>query len=263
MNSKRYWIWFIALVLSAVVQLPLLAQDRGNGSGNDDWNNDSARRLEKIRANITGGGGSGKCTFEVAVNGVAEVELRGGEGRLRTLSGTPATWRRLVCNQPLPLNPNDFKFSGVDGHGRQSLVQAPNGNNGVAVIRIDNGTRNNNEGYTGDITWRGGDNYGAGWSGGPAYDRHDSGWGGGNFGSAAAQACMNTVAARIQQEHQNVTNLRPLPNTTTESQQSDGTTAVRGEGQYQAENGSFGKFSYRCVYDGANQRIVDSNYSRE
>jgi hypothetical protein len=238
-DSKRNWIWFIALVLSAVVQLPLLAQDRGNWSGNDDWNNDSARRLESIRANITGGGGNGKCTFEVAVNGVAEVEIRGGEGRLRTLSGTAATWRRLSCNQPLPLNPNDFKFSGVDGHGQQSLVQAPNGNNGVAVIRIDNGTRNNNEGYTGDITWKGGDNYGSGWSGGPAYDRHDSGWGGGNFGSAA------------------------LPNTTTESQQSDGTTAVRGEEQYQAENGSLGKFSYRCLYDRANQRIVDSSCSRE
>jgi hypothetical protein len=37
-----------------------------------------------IRANIRGGGGDGKCTFEVEVDKVAEVEIRGDQGYLRT-----------------------------------------------------------------------------------------------------------------------------------------------------------------------------------
>ena len=138
----------------------------GNGSGNWNGNGNSGYgqngnsnwggQFQSVQAKITGGGGNGKCTFEVAVNGIAEVQIRGDQGRLVTVSGNPAQWRRLDCNQPLPLNPNALKFSGVDGHGQQTLVQSPSSNNGVAVIRIDNGNRGNNEGYTGDITWQGG-----------------------------------------------------------------------------------------------------------
>ena len=115
-----------------------------------------------IDARISGGRGEGKCTFEVTVRGSAEVQIRGPQGRLVTLSGTPAQWRRLDCNQPLPANPIDFKFNGVDGHGKQSLAADPGSNHGVAVIRIEN-NRNSSEGYTGDITWRSGgrtDNWG-------------------------------------------------------------------------------------------------------
>ncbi len=123
--------------------------DRSYGNANNHWN----AQAQNIRASISGGGGSGKCTFEVVISGPgAEVQIRGDQGRLRTLSGGPAQWRRLDCNQPLPQQPAGFRFSGVDGHGKQSLVQDPSSNNGVAVIRIDNGDRRN-EGYTGDITW--------------------------------------------------------------------------------------------------------------
>lgn len=108
-----------------------------------------------IRANIRGGGGDGKCTFEVEVDEVAEVEIRGDQGYLRTISGSPARWRRLDCNQPLPSAPNDFRFKGIDGRGRQDLVRDPNSNRGVAVIRIEDPQRGR-EGYTGDIMWRGG-----------------------------------------------------------------------------------------------------------
>jgi hypothetical protein len=108
-----------------------------------------------IRANIRGGGGDGKCTFEVEVDKVAEVEIRGDQGYLRTISGREARWRRLDCNQPLPSSPNDFKFKGIDGRGHQDLVRDPISNRGVAVIRIED-PKGGREGYTGDITWRGG-----------------------------------------------------------------------------------------------------------
>src|SRR5664279_2243926 len=107
-----------------------------------------------IDARMSGGGGNGKCTFEVSVQGSAEVQIRGSQGRLVTLSGSPAQWHRLDCDQPLPTAPASFKFNGVDGHGRQTLSADPNSNNGVAIIRIDN-NRNGVEGYTGDITWNG------------------------------------------------------------------------------------------------------------
>jgi len=110
-----------------------------------------------IRANIKGGGGDGKCTFEVEVDEVAEVEIHGDQGYLRTISGSPARWRRLDCNQALPSAPNDFRFKGIDGRGRQDLIRDPNSNRGVAVIRIED-PKNGHEGYTGDIMWGGGSN---------------------------------------------------------------------------------------------------------
>jgi hypothetical protein len=132
-----------------------------------------------MQATITGGRGSGKCTFEVWVDGSAQVEIRNNQGSLRTTGGQRAQWRRLVCNQPLPRNPNNFRFRGIDGRGKQYLVRDPNSNGGTAVIRIED-NRNGFEGYTGDILWDGGGNSGGGWNGG---GNNGGGWnGGGNNG---------------------------------------------------------------------------------
>lgn len=134
---------------------------------------------QRMRANITGAAGDGKCTFEVMVDGTAEVEIRGDQGNVRTLSGGPASWRRLECNQPLPNNPSDFRFQGVDGRGHQQLVRDPNSSGGIAVIRIDD-PKGGAEGYTGDITWRGGVNNwgGIGNWGSPGNTGRDNTWGG-------------------------------------------------------------------------------------
>src|SRR6266404_3109357 len=114
--------------------------------------------MAHIRANISGAPGDGKCTFEVEVDGSAEVEIHGDQGNIRTLSGRPSGWRRLVCNQPLPNNPVGFRFQGIDGRGRQQLVRDPDSSGGVAVIRIDD-PQGGSEAYTGEITWRGGDSH--------------------------------------------------------------------------------------------------------
>ncbi len=105
------------------------------------------------QATIIGGGGPdrGKCTLEVVVDDVAQVEIRGTTATLRTLSGQPAQWRRFECTGAMPVNPANFRFAGVDGRGRQELVRDPR-NGGVAVVQIedkDGGT----EGYTFDINW--------------------------------------------------------------------------------------------------------------
>lgn len=105
-------------------------------------------------ASIRGGGGDGKCTIEVEVDGAAEVEIRGSTARLRSRGGQRANWRRFECNQAMPSNPNDFRFKGIDGRGRQDLVRTP-GNGGPAVIRIED-PKSGREGYTFDIFWRGG-----------------------------------------------------------------------------------------------------------
>lgn len=115
-----------------------------------------APRGERIlNASISGRGGDGKCTVEVNVDDVAIVEIVADRGRLITLSGQPAEWRRFECNQRMPAYPNEFRFSGVDGRGRQTLLKDPATNRGIAVIRIED-PKGGREGYTFDITWRGG-----------------------------------------------------------------------------------------------------------
>ena len=144
-----------SLLASYVLQIPAIAQ------------------TQTIRATMTGGGGDGKCTFEVEVDGAAEVDIHGDQGTIRTLSGRPARWRRLECNQSLPNNPTDFRFRGIDGRGRQQLVRDPNSSGGVAVIRIED-QQGGAEAYTGDLQWRGGGN---------------SNWGGvGNWNNGRAPA---------------------------------------------------------------------------
>lgn len=114
-----------------------------------------AQQVATFRAQIRGGGGDrGKCTIEVDVDGVAEVEIQGDQGRMRTLSGAPSVWRRMECNQPLPQNPLEFHFSGVDGRGNQILLRDPASNRGTAVVRIED-PQGGREGYTFDIEWRG------------------------------------------------------------------------------------------------------------
>ncbi len=108
------------------------------------------------RATITGGGSPdrGKCTIEVVVDKTAEVEIRGNNGILRNLAGQPPQWRRFECSSPLPANPVNFRFAGVDGRGRQDLVRDPR-SGGAAVVRIDD-PDNGSEGYTFDLIWGGG-----------------------------------------------------------------------------------------------------------
>lgn len=123
-------------------------------------------QTQSIRATMTGAataGGEGKCTFEVEVDGAADVEIYGDQGTVRNISVNPPRWRRLECNQPLPNNPTDFRFKGIDGRGRQQLVRDPSSSGGVAVIRIDD-SKGGAQAYTGDIQWPSG-NYNWGGTG--------------------------------------------------------------------------------------------------
>jgi hypothetical protein len=113
---------------------------------------------------ITGGGNGdrGKCTVEVVVDGTADVEIRGDNATLRNLSGQPPQFRRFQCTSVMPPNPVNFRFSGVDGRGRQTLIRDPR-NGGSAVVRIED-PQSGSEGYTFDLTWGGSDR-------GPGYDQ--------------------------------------------------------------------------------------------
>jgi Protein of unknown function (DUF3011) len=106
------------------------------------------------RANIVGNrGDEGKCTIEVRVDEVAEVEVNGDMGRIRTLSGQSANWVRFECTAPIPRNPADFRFKGIDGRGRVSLVEDPGSGRGrAAVVRIED-SKGGSEGYTFDLLW--------------------------------------------------------------------------------------------------------------
>jgi hypothetical protein len=110
-----------------------------------------------MRAVIRGGGSpnGGKCTIEVNIDSVAEVEINGDVGRIRTLAGQPSQWRRFECSGVMPARPADFRFQGIDGRGRVQLVRDPRQNRGVAVVRIED-PQGGREGYTFDLIWQGG-----------------------------------------------------------------------------------------------------------
>jgi hypothetical protein len=126
-----------------------------------------AAQDERRQAQITGRGGSPKCTIEVEVDSVADIEIRGAIGRLHTLGGSAATWRRFECNEPMPANPPNFRFRGIDGRGRQTLIGDPQ-NGGAAVVRIED-PKSGREGYTFDLEWGG--------SAGPNFDGPRGGFG--------------------------------------------------------------------------------------
>jgi hypothetical protein len=143
-------------------------------------------------------GDHGKCTIEVNVDGVAEVEIQGDRGVLHTLTGQPAQWVRFECNDTLPRQPDDFKFSGVDGRGRQTLIRDPRGNRGVAVIRIED-SKGGREGYTFDIEWRG---YANSSVNGPRFGEPPNVGGNSSAGAGRAiEVCKDAVRARADSQY--------------------------------------------------------------
>lgn len=114
----------------------------------------SAQTFER-RAMIRGGEpGEGRCTIEVIVDGVAEIEVRGDDAIMRNLGGRPPEWRRFECTSPLPPRPADFRFQGVDGRGRQQLMRDPR-SGGPVVVRIED-PQGGADRYKFDLIWRGG-----------------------------------------------------------------------------------------------------------
>lgn len=188
----------IPKTLPVVAFLPILAFAQGDSR----------------RAEIRGGGGSGKCTIEVEVDGVAEVVIDRDTAFLRTIEGQRATWRRFVCNQPMPSNPNNFRFRGIDGRGRQTLIRTPQQNRGRAVIQLED-PRGGRHGYTFDVEWDGGFNDGGGRYGDGGFDnrrnndRRDRDWDdddrnrrGNNWDSRRAErACVSEVQDRIRRDY--------------------------------------------------------------
>ena len=193
----------LTLVATAVLSMPAFAQ-----------------RGERFEAQVRGSGDSGKCTIEVRVDDVAEVEVRGNTGFLRTLQGQPASWVRFVCDAPFPTGGmQEFKFKGIDGRGRVELRRDPRENRGIAVVYIvDN--KGGSEGYTFDLEWKGGYIGGGGGRGGfnrPNRSGDSGGFfgGGGNRGSSggffggvdnsstAVRNCQDAITNRLRNDGYN------------------------------------------------------------
>lgn len=205
-----------------------------------------------IQANVTGGGGSGKCTFEIRTGGVAEVDIRGSQGRVRPISGGPAQWVRLKCNQPLPMRPNNFRFKGIDGRGKQTLIRDPNSNNGIAVINIQD-NRGGMQGYTGDIMWNGGSGtwVGSGWNSGP-------GWGGGgnnngNWSKNLVPNCQSAIRNQVSSRYGGSVAFNGQPSVSPAAS----FVMVDGSARVQARNQS-GNINYHCTMH-PNGNVADSN----
>jgi hypothetical protein len=202
------------------------------------------QRDQSIQARISGGGGGGKCTFEVVIDGAADVEIRGSEGRLRWVGGGGMSWRRLDCNQPLPRNPNNFRFQGIDGRGSQTLLRSPNDNNGVAVIRLDD-PKKGSEGYTGDIMWDGGSDYTSGndrWNDRDHHRDNDDWRGNGNWSPSVISNCQNAIRNQAGTQYGSVS-FNQDPNL----QRSGRFVTVQGFASYRDRKGRTGDVQYNCT----------------
>lgn len=121
------------------------------------------------RARIAGGGNNagGKCSVEVVVDGAAEVEIRGDMANLRDLSGREPQFRRFECTGIMPPNPVEFRFRGISGRGRQTLIQDPR-SGGRFVVRIED-PEGGADTYAFEIVWSNGG--GPGFPAGPGEGR--------------------------------------------------------------------------------------------
>jgi hypothetical protein len=237
----------------------------------------AAQSMQTMRANIRGGDGDrGKCTIEVEVDGAADVEVRGDTGRIRTLQGQPATWRRFECNSVMPRNPVDFRFRGIDGRGNVQLIQSAD-RTGVAVVRIED-PKGGREGYTFDLEWRGGAYandpyydrerrndplYDRGRRNDPLYDRgrrndplYDNDRNGGRWSDSTVAACEDAVRARARQEY-GVRN----PRFTTSNVQDLRGNRDRVTGSFRDPRGEY--YDYSCTVQENNGRIRSVDVRRQ
>ncbi len=154
-----------------------------------------AQQYQTFRGNITGTSGDrGKCTIDIVVDGVVEVEVSGLDGRMRALSGADPQWRRLQCNMQMPPNPAEFRFSPQEGRGKQTILRDPNQNRGVTLVRIED-PDGGKEGYKFDLEWRGTNggtfgNGGGGFGNGGGFGKGNGN--GGGFGNGNGNNNGNT-----------------------------------------------------------------------
>lgn len=204
------------------------------------------------RATLTGGGRNdgGKCTIEVYVDGSADVEIRGARGLLRTVSGQPAQWRRFECSAPIPSNPGGFRFSGVDGRGRQELIQDPSRGNGAAVVRISDSS-GGGQGYTFDLEWRGTGSY-SGPAGQPIGGRNR--WA---SPKEAARACEEAVREKANQQY----GLREIDFGGLNADDNPGRND-RITGSFEARRENRETYRFSCSVDLDNARVRDVEISQ-
>jgi hypothetical protein len=204
---------------------------------------------------IGGGGGNGRCTVEVNVDGSAEVEVSGSTGLLRTLSGQEAVWRGFQCTAPLPDNPVDFRFVTISGRGSARLIGDPRTNAGRAVIHI-NDPKGGRASYTFELQWR---EYGGGRppvtlppGHGPGPVPAPAPWPGqGGFPTARAiRGCQDSVTYRLNQSgYPYVTFERTIPeNNPGPNDRVSGT--VSGRRGYDTA-----RFSFVCSVDFSSGRV--------
>ena len=208
------------------------------------------------RATITGSGGNGRCTIEVSVDHAAEVEISGDTGLLTTTAGQPAAWRRFQCNAPLPRNPVDFRFGGVNGRGTVRLIQDPRSTGGRAVVQITD-PQGGRASYAFDLQWRGpGGGGGGGWT--PGSPSPSPGHGPGGFPMARAiQICQDSVTDRLKRDgYSYITFERTIPDNN--PGRNDWVT-----GRVNAKRG-FGttRFSFSCSVDFRSGRVRSVDVSR-
>jgi hypothetical protein len=207
-----------------------------------------AQRYEEFHGRITGTSGDrGKCTIDIVVDGVVEVEVSGSDGRMRALSGAAPQWRRLQCNMPMPANPGEFRFSPQEGRGKQTMLREPGQNRGVALVRIED-PDGGSEGYKFDLEWRGTGSFNSGGFGnGGGFGNNGGGFGGNNNGNSGNGG---SIFGNGNNGNGNNGNPGPIPGWNRQLDYNG-----RGDGYYRSFRGSDAQLSDGSVHIDRNGRV--------
>jgi hypothetical protein len=151
----------------------------------------------------------------------------------------------------LPTNPEDFRFAGVDGRGRQALIQDPKSARGAAVVRIED-SGGGAEGYTFDLEWRGG-RFGLSPTGQP--------FGGRDRGASpndAVRACEDAVRERANRQY----GLRDIDFRNLNADDNPGRNDTL-MGSFEVRRGNYrDTYHFSCAVDLANGRVRSVDISQ-
>jgi hypothetical protein len=197
--------------------------------------------------------GRGECVIRLVVDGEVQVNVRGDDVYVRTISGREARDNGSVCTAPMPRNGGAISFEKREGRGEVQLLSQPSDRDDAVVVRI-NDPKAGDAPYSFRIAWQenGGYRPGGGWTGGigSGYRPVPA-----EVEDHAIDACQDAASAKIADQYR-YRNLRFRDTRLGDRSGDDGVVSGEATGTRGLSSAAF-RFSCRVDLDDGDVRSVD------